>query len=464
MASLLTSSANILPDNIDTSRFYDTNTYLRPYNDEYLTRFQNPDALKSCAKDLFDECLRRRSSHSYSSLYCGDLGPQTYLRLKWCETMIENKRERQSIFEVIKNISLDAMDASKNKRFVVTLLEGKWIGSACMLVAAEYRLGNIKIAKTVAEDVLHKLKHNTRRLPPEECEVLYGRAGAIQAILLLRSELNDSRFGEDLVVELATDILTQGRKEATRFNDREVSRQNHLTPIQLMWKWHGKYYLGAAHGVVGILHTVLQLSDSDLDLIQQNDETFLKTSILDLIASTIDVVIGNFSMESGNFQSSTISERDRLVHWCHGAPGLCLLLIIAAKRLGSNESLLSQRYLQKAITIATNVIYPRGLLKKGVGLCHGIAGNGYVLLQLSQALSELSEESNKEKGLIFRKWAWQYAAFATDHLRELKHIPDRPYSLFEGVGGLVSFLLACHATGTNAMDHPVLFPLYDHYL
>ena len=464
MTSLSRSSTNVLPDNIDKSRFYETSTCLAPYNVEYLSRFQNRDTLKSYAKDLFRECLRRRSSHSYSSLYCGDLGPQTYLRLKWCENMAENKQEIQSILEDVKNVSLDAMGASRKKRFVVTLLEGRWIGAACMLVAAEHRLGNIKIAKNFAGEILRELKLNTRRLPPEECEVLYGRAGAIQAILLLRSELNDSTFGTKLVVELATDILIQGQKEAKRFNDSEFARQNHLNPIKLMWKWHGKYYLGAAHGVVGILHTLLQLSDDDIASIQQKDDGSLKINILDLITSTIDAMVENFSMESGNFQSSSISERDTLVHWCHGAPGLCLLLILAAKRVGSNSSLVSKQYLQTAISIATNVIYPRGLLKKGVGLCHGIAGNGYVLLQLSQVLSEMPDEGNKQQGLTFRKWALQYAAFAINHLKELEHIPDRPYSLFEGVGGLVLFLMACHATGTNGTDHPVLFPFYDHRL
>lgn len=39
---------------------------------------------------------------------------------------------------------------------------------------------------------------------------------------------------------------------------------------------------------------------------------------------------------SGNFPSSLSNETDRLVHWCHGAPGVIHMLIMAHKvRLGS---------------------------------------------------------------------------------------------------------------------------------
>jgi lantibiotic modifying enzyme len=42
-----------------------------------------------------------------------------------------------------------------------------------------------------------------------------------------------------------------------------------------------------------------------------------------------------------------------------------------------------ERYLQAAKTCA-EVIWKRGILKKGYGICHGVAGNGYALLQVYQ--------------------------------------------------------------------------------
>lgn len=69
------------------------------------------------------------------------------------------------------------------------------------------------------------------------------------------------------------------------------------------------------------------------------------------------------------------SDRDDLVHWCHGAPGMALLFTKAF--LISNQN----KYLEAAEN-ACEFIWHRGLLKKGPGLCHGIAGNGYSFLKL----------------------------------------------------------------------------------
>ncbi|MBO8590027.1 hypothetical protein INN88_15650, partial [Staphylococcus aureus] len=70
------------------------------------------------------------------------------------------------------------------------------------------------------------------------------------------------------------------------------------------------------------------------------------------------------------------SETDRLVHWCHGAPGIALTLAKAAKVFQDEEFL-------KAAGDAQEVVWNRGLLKR-VGICHGVSGNTYVFLSLYQ--------------------------------------------------------------------------------
>lgn len=67
--------------------------------------------------------------------------------------------------------------------------------------------------------------------------------------------------------------------------------------------------------------------------------------------------------------------REPLVHWCHGAPGICLMLCKAYQVLG-DASLL------EAALRAGQAIWQRGLLKKGPGACHGISGNAFALLRL----------------------------------------------------------------------------------
>ena len=102
------------------------------------------------------------------------------------------------------------------------------------------------------------------------CEVLYGRAGFLYALLLIRSALRrraDSmesvpfpdNFQESLerltsddniraIVETIIDIGREGAQEYAA----DITGRGFMVP-PLMWVWHNRRYLGAAHGVAGIL-------------------------------------------------------------------------------------------------------------------------------------------------------------------------------------------------------------------
>jgi len=73
------------------------------------------------------------------------------------------------------------------------------------------------------------------------------------------------------------------------------------------------------------------------------------------------------------------------VHWCHGAPGISHLMLYAHGVLGQD----TDKYLVAARK-AGEVVWQRGLLKKGPGLCHGVAGNGYTFLHLYKVSCELT--------------------------------------------------------------------------
>ncbi|PIO59265.1 hypothetical protein TELCIR_19278, partial [Teladorsagia circumcincta] len=60
---------------------------------------------------------------------------------------------------------------------------------------------------------------------------------------------------------------------------------------------------------------------------------------------------------------------DQLVHWCHGAAGVILLCLTLWKRYGD------QKYLKAAVRCG-ELIWNKGVLKKGPGICHGVGGNG----------------------------------------------------------------------------------------
>lgn len=84
----------------------------------------------------------------------------------------------------------------------------------------------------------------------------------------------------------------------------------------------------------------------------------------------------------------------------------------------------------KAAGDAQEVVWNRGLLKR-VGICHGVSGNAYVFLSLYQLTGNVE--------FLYRAKA--FACFLLDRadnlMREGKmHGGDRPYSLFEGSGGM----------------------------
>lgn len=123
------------------------------------------------------------------------------------------------------------------------------------------------------------------------------------------------------------------------------------------WKWHGKAYIGAAHGAIGIITQVI-LTDPRM-------------------APKLEAELGallSYQYESGNFPSSIPPGRDRLVQFCHGAPGVVSSLLSIQKYFPN----LKDR-IDKVISKARQCILERGLLTKEPCLCHGISGNALAL-------------------------------------------------------------------------------------
>jgi len=105
----------------------------------------------------------------------------------------------------------------------------------------------------------------------------------------------------------------------------------------------------------------------------------------------------------------------------------------------------NQKYLQYA-TEAEEIVWKRGLLTRGVGLCHGIGGNGYSFLICYRTLwkdSKINNNNNKHGNQrcyesLYR--ALQFCVFITKNKKYPIKI-DHPFSLFEGVLGGSSLIL-----------------------
>ncbi|MBN3299522.1 LANC3 protein, partial [Amia calva] len=103
---------------------------------------------------------------------------------------------------------------------------------------------------------------------------------------------------------------------------------------------------------------------------------FLLPGDRDLVWQSVDFLMNqeqncNWPAELG----AMIERENELVHWCHGAPGVCYLF---AKAYLINKK---PRYLDTCIRCG-ELAWQKGLLKKGPGICHGVAGSAYVFLLL----------------------------------------------------------------------------------
>lgn len=152
------------------------------------------------------------------------------------------------------------------------------------------------------------------------------------------------------------------------------------------------------------------------------------------------------------------------LRWCHGAPGILILFSTLLRRfhqppLPSTSSqseptstltipppLISA--LKKSLLQGADLVYTHGLLRKGVGLCHGISGSIYALLSVSDTLADhntkgkanpegsraLTIDNRLLQAIHLAQMATSYESLTYD--KGEMYVPDRPYSLYEGVAGM----------------------------
>mmetsp|Transcript_45275 Transcript_45275/g.70989 ORF Transcript_45275/g.70989 Transcript_45275/m.70989 type:complete len:214 (+) Transcript_45275:872-1513(+) len=189
--------------------------------------------------------------------------------------------------------------------------------------------------------------------------------------------------------------------------------------MPLMWSWYGDLYIGAAHGVVGILRILMRLSSTVESLGSSAQVKGCAKALL------------NLQTTSGNFPVVLDENEDDLVHWCHGSPG-AISALLQAHALYNDEAYLH------AAQRAGELVFSRGLLRKGFGICHGVGGNGLALLSLYRSTGSDRHLGRAQRFGMFacRPNCEHHTAVKTG----LRKQPDARYSLFEGMAGLACFL------------------------
>jgi len=222
-------------------------------------------------------------------------------------------------------------------------------------------------------------------------ELLYGVAGALVAAVALNA---------DDVVAVAVERLWNGW---TYDPELRACIWTQVTPQGVRGQ-----ILGMAHGAAGNAYALLRAAGFQ----SAQHQSELLERIVELLDRTAlrDGRLANWPPRPGD-----PAARLR-VQWCHGAPGIvCALAGTPA-----------HRELDAILLAAGELTWTAGPLRKGPGLCHGTAGNGYAFLKLFRRTRD-------------PKWLERARRFAMHSLGQL----TGERGLYEGDLGVALYLRAC---------------------
>eukprot|EP00271_Cylindrocystis_brebissonii_P008223 TRINITY_DN22244_c0_g1_i1.p1 TRINITY_DN22244_c0_g1~~TRINITY_DN22244_c0_g1_i1.p1 ORF type:complete len:484 (+),score=59.19 TRINITY_DN22244_c0_g1_i1:58-1509(+) len=392
--------SNTLPDHSTTLQELSTENDAFRMANELASSEEFLRSAEELKKQIVDAAWGNRSTRLVDpSVYSGLLGV-AFL----CWKSFDVTGNAQDL-EICLDITKSCVAATEGMRKpVVTFYCGQAGAAALGAVAAnagghkealqQYLRLFMEVADAVQAANAEEASSGEERLPDE---LLYGRAGFLWAALFINAHVTEGTIPATILDPVVKMVLKKGREEGSQ------------SGCPLLYYWHNTPYLGAAHGLAGILHVLLHFPLAFKDL------GCVRLAMLWLIHQRFP---------SGNYPSSKGSSRDQLLHWCHGAPGVALALCTAAKSF-PNES----TFVDAAVE-AGDVVWERGLLSHS-GLCHGISGNAYTFLALYRTTGQPRH--------LHRAMA--FATFLRANARRLvatgeMHGGDRPLSLMEGATGM----------------------------
>jgi hypothetical protein len=221
-------------------------------------------------------------------------------------------------------------------------------------------------------------------------ELLYGAAGALAAAVLL--DLDD--VARTAVERLWSTWTFDAKLRACIWTQELTGKRRQL--------------LGAAHGVAGNAHALLRAARFQ----SQHHQTELLERVIEVLKRTAISERG-----LANWPPAPDSlPRELRVQWCHGAPGIVCALAGAP----------AHRELDAILLAAGELTWQAGPLRKGPGLCHGTAGNGFAFLKLFRRTRD-------------PRWLERARRFAMHAIGQRRG--ER--GLYEGDVGVALYLRAC---------------------
>ncbi|KAI9218534.1 hypothetical protein BC828DRAFT_407497 [Blastocladiella britannica] len=261
-------------------------------------------------------------------------------------------------------------------------------------------------------------------------DVIYGRAGLAKALAMLAaSEIGrnmtdaPSAAAAAMLPSVVEAIMVDGRRTATALG---ISNR---TPV--VWQCRGHVYLGAAHGMAGILTTLMGLPATVIA--PYRDEI---RAAIEFMASLDGFPVKMNVLQGGDIElvygTRGPADEEVVVQWCHGVVGLGLMWLAAWRAFGTERSMAAaaaghENGCLARATACGELAWQRGIVRKHVGLCHGVAGNAYLFLGLWSATGNAV-------------WYQRACAFAIIAANWHDGTTAHPLSVWEGFGGLAWLL------------------------
>jgi hypothetical protein len=333
------------------------------------------------------------STPPLKDLYCGAGGVVWALdalrRRGDAETRIDLATAAMRVLELCRvQPDLDGGEIELPSARQSALLAGE---SGLLLVA--WRLAP---SEELADALFARVRENVDN---EAEELMWGSPGTILAARAMHSWTGEERWA--YAVRESADALLARRDADGLWTQRLHGNE--------------RRFLGPVHGLVGNVQALLP----EHDLSRETAATLADEAIVEDGFATWPALAGG-SLVPGDGQIR--------LQWCHGAPGM----------VSTAADYLDEEFLLAGAELTWRA-GPHGP-EKGVGLCHGTAGNGFALLK---TFARTGDEL----------WLERARRFAVHALAQAERTPGR-YSLFTGDVGAALFASAC-------LDADARFPVLD---
>ena len=284
-----------------------------------------------------------------------------------------------------------------------------WVGETGMLLVAYC----VSPSRAVADRLETCVAAN---IGNEANELVCGSPGTMLAALAMLERTGEARW-RVLLEEASADLWGRWRLGSDG-----------------CWLWTQRInggeaeYIGAAHGLVGnvrALELVSRRLGAETSVLRERAKATIAT-----LAFGEDGLV-NWSPRPDSTGLAAGDGRIR-VQWCHGAPGVVISLAGLAR---------DDAELVELLLAGGELTWQAGPLRKGAGLCHGTAGNGFAFLKLFESTQD-------------EWWLARARTFATHALLQVERSRSTygrgRYSLWTGDAGVAIYACQC-ISATPAM-------------